>query len=237
MARDAVLRLIIPANVGGPLDDIHGPYPLGDGQIEVTGGGTRYRQAQRDRRKDLNDVEGIDLWRLSVPVFLDNATGVPNPTVRARSLMPQIKDLYELWRPPEQSAEPPRLQVDLGGSVVCDMHNMPGLLWRIDSIEQGERWANRDMRPIQQALTIKLVEDPGAGVLASDRLGRRQGASDARGGIQGARGTHAVAEGETLAQIARQHGVSVKRLAALNKIRDPARIRVGQRLRLPARKG
>ncbi|WP_167758903.1 polysaccharide deacetylase family protein [Thermaerobacter sp. FW80] len=45
---------------------------------------------------------------------------------------------------------------------------------------------------------------------------------------------HVVQRGETLYRIARRYGVSVQELARLNGLDDPARIRAGQRLRIPA---
>lgn len=43
---------------------------------------------------------------------------------------------------------------------------------------------------------------------------------------------HLVARGETLWQIARAHGVSVETIASANRLADPARLQVGQSLRL-----
>ncbi|WP_420428723.1 LysM peptidoglycan-binding domain-containing protein [Algiphilus sp.] len=45
---------------------------------------------------------------------------------------------------------------------------------------------------------------------------------------------HQVGSGETLSQIAARYGITTTELAALNGIRDPRRLRAGQRLRLPA---
>jgi murein DD-endopeptidase MepM/ murein hydrolase activator NlpD len=42
-----------------------------------------------------------------------------------------------------------------------------------------------------------------------------------------------VVPGDTLGSIARKHGVRVGDLATLNNITDPAKIRVGQALKLP----
>lgn len=47
-------------------------------------------------------------------------------------------------------------------------------------------------------------------------------------------GTHVVRSGETLASIARQHGVSASALARANGIANPDLIRVGQRLVIPS---
>lgn len=47
-------------------------------------------------------------------------------------------------------------------------------------------------------------------------------------------GIHTVVPGDTLGSIARKYGVRVGDLATLNTITDPAKIRVGQELKLPA---
>lgn len=46
---------------------------------------------------------------------------------------------------------------------------------------------------------------------------------------------HVVQKGETPSAIARRHGVSVEALLALNGVDDPTKLRIGQRLVLPAR--
>jgi lipoprotein NlpD len=46
---------------------------------------------------------------------------------------------------------------------------------------------------------------------------------------------HVVQKGETPTAIARRHGVSVEALLALNGVDDPTKLRIGQRLVLPAR--
>lgn len=51
--------------------------------------------------------------------------------------------------------------------------------------------------------------------------------------MDAAGGTHTVASGETLGQIARLYGVSVNALSAANGISDPDRIYAGQTLRIP----
>lgn len=71
-------------------------------------------------------------------------------------------------------------------------------------------------------LTALLVGCAGSGIFApvSDISDRGVG------------GTYRVQAGDTLSSIARDTGVSVERLAALNNISNPSMIRVGQRLRL-----
>lgn len=47
---------------------------------------------------------------------------------------------------------------------------------------------------------------------------------------------HKIRSGESLSTIARRHGSSAKRLAKLNGIRDPHKIRIGQVIKIPPRK-
>jgi LysM repeat protein len=58
--------------------------------------------------------------------------------------------------------------------------------------------------------------------------------ASARPAPRAGEGTHTVAPGDTLGSIARKHGVRVGDLATLNNITDPAKIRVGLSLKLPA---
>lgn len=46
--------------------------------------------------------------------------------------------------------------------------------------------------------------------------------------------THTVASGESLSRIANRYGVSVREIQQLNNITDPNKIRIGQKLKLPA---
>jgi LysM repeat protein len=46
--------------------------------------------------------------------------------------------------------------------------------------------------------------------------------------------THTVAKGETLTQIAKQYGVSVEEIEALNKIGDAKKLQAGQTIKIPA---
>jgi LysM repeat protein len=55
----------------------------------------------------------------------------------------------------------------------------------------------------------------------------------ARPAPQASDATHTVVPGDSLGSIARKHGVRVGDLATLNNITDPAKIRVGQTLKLP----
>ncbi|MGH2684604.1 MAG: LysM peptidoglycan-binding domain-containing M23 family metallopeptidase [Actinomycetota bacterium] len=52
-----------------------------------------------------------------------------------------------------------------------------------------------------------------------------------------ATGGHTIRRGETLSEIARDHGVTIQALAAANGIPNPDRIRAGQRLTIPGQAG
>lgn len=61
---------------------------------------------------------------------------------------------------------------------------------------------------------------------------RRAAASVAASGLPNA--THTVARGETLASIAKSRGLKAADVAQWNSVRDPRRLRIGQKLRLTA---
>ena len=55
------------------------------------------------------------------------------------------------------------------------------------------------------------------------------------GGSSEVQATHKVVSGETLGEIAARYGVSANAIASLNNLSNPNRIRIGQKLRIPAR--
>lgn len=74
-------------------------------------------------------------------------------------------------------------------------------------------------------------------VLPADATGVPAPASAASGSgasVRAGSGTYTVVPGDTLGVIARRHSVKVGDLALLNNITDPAKLRVGQVLKLPA---
>lgn len=77
----------------------------------------------------------------------------------------------------------------------------------------------------------KLVIPGNALPVASASAGS---AAPAASGPRAGSGTYTVAPGDTLGTIARRHGVKSGDLATLNTITDPAKLRVGQVLKLPA---
>jgi membrane-bound lytic murein transglycosylase D len=83
------------------------------------------------------------------------------------------------------------------------------------TVAQIRRWNGLNRRSfIREGQTLKI---------------HKRGTSSG-GGAGGLEVTHVVESGETLGGIARRHGVSTKQLMALNDIKDPRRVRAGQRL-------
>lgn len=74
-------------------------------------------------------------------------------------------------------------------------------------------------------------------VLPADATGVPAPASTSSGSgasVRAGSGTYTVVPGDTLGAIARRHGAKVGDIALLNNITDPAKLRVGQVLKLPA---
>jgi LysM repeat protein len=55
-------------------------------------------------------------------------------------------------------------------------------------------------------------------------------------GTQSGTGTHKVEKGDTLSSIAKAHGTTVAKLTSLNSLADPDKLKVGQVLKVPAKK-
>jgi LysM repeat protein len=74
---------------------------------------------------------------------------------------------------------------------------------------------------------------PGNSLPVSSSAAAAVEAPPAKPAPQAGDATHTVVPGDTLGSIARKHGVRVGDIATLNNITDPAKIRVGQALKLP----
>jgi len=91
----------------------------------------------------------------------------------------------------------------------------------------GERKAPEPAAPPATLAPDTTVQPPSSPPPVAPMAAPAPAASPAAAG-----GTYVVAAGDTLYGIARKHGVSGKDLARWNRIKDPQRMRVGQKLRL-----
>lgn len=189
----------------------------------------------RPRRKSLTQWDGIDPLPLVLSLILD---GVADDT----TVEPDCDALERMAQPVAEGTEPPLVR-----TTGVLPHSATD--WIIALLEwDPEPIYSRSGYRTRQEVTVHLVE-----YVADDRLSdqpaaeraRRQAAQKAAAAAKasGARSTqqtkaklYVVRSGDTLASIAARVLGSYKRwpeLAALNGLRDPDTLHVGQTLRLP----
>ena len=117
-----------------------------------------------------------------------------------------------------------------------------GLLKRADpvhTVSSGEalsRIAKRYGVTVQQLIAANGIRDPNR-IRVGQRLkipGKASAAPVAAPAKPASEAEHVVASGDALSRIAKSNGVTVQQLMEANGIKDPNRIRVGQRLKIPA---
>ena len=90
-------------------------------------------------------------------------------------------------------------------------------------------WMGRSLLGLILALGLSLWVCPALTASASDARGKEAAQSGAT--------VHVVAAGETLSVIAARYGVTIAALVEANKLEDPDRLAIGQRLVIPPRAG
>lgn len=98
-----------------------------------------------------------------------------------------------------------------------------------DNLTRIARKHRVSIRAIAAANGIKNMN-----LIQKGRLLRIPGSTPVAAKVPSVSGVHKIARGENLGQIARKYGTSVKNLVALNAIGNPALVRAGQTLKVPA---
>jgi hypothetical protein len=196
-------------------------FTLDDPPPMRTGGMDGWTEQARGRRRALLVFDGPGAVGQDINVALD-AFGEDRDQ-RLPSVRRQWQVLRALWSLPHPGSPPPL--ATLAGKLV----------WGANEQDETSDWALRGMTASEQRhdnQTGELVRWIGTlsfSQRAASEIVRITGAPNA-----GAR-IHVVKTGETLASIARAEKVKATDITRANgdKIRDPRRVKVGDRLRLP----
>ncbi|RIL05534.1 MAG: lytic transglycosylase [Proteobacteria bacterium] len=184
------------------------------------------------REMNLGLRDGVWNGRIAVPsgyaMRLPRVAGRPSAEQLAAAL-PRM----EAERPARAKASASKHRVRRGEtlSLVARRYGVP-----LASLARANGLRTTSKLKIGQTLKI-----PGTLIAPSERPSRAAAAkaskatkaSKAKASKAKAARSHTVRRGETLTQIARRSGVSVKQLAAANGISPSTRVRTGQRLRIP----
>lgn len=179
-----------------------------------TGGFGGWQTISRPHRKSLTEWQGIDPLELTFSVIFDGGPDLSSVESDCLTL--------EQMAQPDGTTPPPTVTVT--GAVP---HS--DLVWVIDALafDPAPAYSKSGYR-IRQEATVTLKEYVSADLVKS-------AAETARGKVTTAK-SYIVKKGDTLLSIAAAQLGDFTRwtdIAALNGIRDPNRITVGQRLRLP----
>lgn len=204
--------------------DLAAVFALGDSAPSLTSGYDGWAEQQRGRRRALLVFQGPPVWSQDVPVAID-AFGEDRGEKLA-GVRRQLQLLRALYALPHPGASPPL--ATLAGKT----------LWLTDEHDVTANWALRGMTQTQEPQrdndTGEVVQ--WIGTLSFSQSVARDVLRITSGPNAGMR-IHVVKPSETLASIARAEHVKVSLITRADgsKIRDPKRVKVGDRLRLPRR--
>jgi hypothetical protein len=215
---------------------------------DVTDGYGGWQEVTRPRRTPITTWTGSPALKMSLPILLD---GWPQD----RSVEREIAQLQQMATPTASDGDPPRVHVEATGSAVPYTKRV----WVIASLAFGDALMNTAGNRVRQQVTLSLLEYVHDVYLAersaANRRRHKKTTAKTRRGAKSKRHvvrhsgkpktktktlTGAVAvdfgAGEDLLSIAARELGDADRwveIAALNGIRDPRAIAVGQVLRLP----
>jgi LysM repeat protein len=103
-----------------------------------------------------------------------------------------------------------------------------------DGIQNALNQVGQEMVSLRTQMT-KVEEAAKKPAPAAAPATAKNGAASAPTGVRNADGTYTIAAGDTLATVARKFGVRLDSILAENPGIEPNRLRVGQKIRIPAR--
>lgn len=210
---------------------------LGDGTGNPTGGYGGWSIKTRPRRRGFTIWDGNEPLQIDIPILInhEDRDGVSGERdCRQLESMAGANKGFTM-------REPPLIWFDSGGVVSHDLTDNPNQDWVITNIQWGDcektTYGNR-WRQAATVTVMQFVEDDALkNVSAAQRRKGNKTAAKRGSRLKGAKHKiHTVKKGETLGKIAKTELGSAKRwheIAQLNGIRDPQKLKVGEKLRLP----
>ncbi|MEO6205215.1 MAG: LysM domain-containing protein [Mycobacteriales bacterium] len=199
-------------------------------QITQGGGVGGWVEVPHPKRPASTEYDGQPLRTLEVPLMFDGW--------RTGADVEEPLRILDVWgRIPPGRREPAVLQVEYG--------TLTSLRWVVQDLAWGPELRNSKGRRVRAEVTVSLLEHrdavialtPVQAVKAPATSAATPGRPSSGAAVAPSGKTYTVRSGDTLSRIAQsQLGAAAKwpALARLNGLRDPDRLTVGQRLRLPS---
>lgn len=196
-------------------------------QVVRHGGGPRWAVLERPTRRDTLEFRGLAPFRYQLTVLFD---GYPSTNIE-----PALRTLHRMGQPvdgPNSGTNPPLLQLDYGIGRNLRYVIDGDIEYDEDVVEHLPSGAR-----CRQLVRIPLLHYAAAtAVLTPVERAKARRKSKNKGKGNRAKKVYVVKTGDTLARIAQRELGDHRRfneIAKLNKLSNPDRIKVGQRLRLP----
>jgi hypothetical protein len=195
---------------------------LGDGLVVSSGGGGGWEEIARPRKRPIVSWTAGVAYRLAVPILLDRF-------VENRTVQPDIDLLEAMARGFKGATGPSPVRVVLPGG----QPHSAKVDWVIEDIAwEGEERGSRSGRRTRATGTVTLLE-----FTADELVSKAPAGKFRRDSNPGDRPrTYVWKKGDTLAKVAQRllgDKDRAREIAKLNKVRDPSRIDVGDKLKIP----
>jgi nucleoid-associated protein YgaU len=202
--------------------------------IDGFGGG--YTVTPRKRRRSLTDFDTLNPIRIQIEMMFDRFA-------QRESVEKEIRTLEKMGAIPDESSEPPHLIYDAGGSGPHDKKRAKHNRW---VISEPIVWSQQKWHPKRRFRTRIMATVVLQQVVQDKHLKLRKKAKKKKPGFDKndkckerkdpRKKFYTVKKGDTLAKIAaRFYGDSDcwKKIARANDIRDPKKVKVGKKIKLP----
>lgn len=193
--------------------------------IDRSGGVGGWGIRRRPGTDSAIEWEGVPERRLEFTLIFDGFASGRMIDGRPGVIEEECRLLRSMATEREKNKPPPELSFDYGPVG-------RGRTWVIDDLVEGDEQRNAKLERVYQEFRVRLIEHV-AGAVSLTPVGK---AKAKKGGGASKKRVYIVKAGDTLSSIAARKLGKASRwreIAKMNNIRDPNRIKIGQRLKLP----
>lgn len=188
--------------------------PLGEKPPTLSNGFGGWKTIDRPRRVAFTEWDGSQPFRMDLPLMLEGG---------GQDVGGAVSQLNQMAQVPLGATEPPTVR--LVGIIFGALEAWD---WVIEDIAYDETVRDENGTTVRQPCSVKLLQ-----YVKADRIQRVAGKKKT---TPAKYRTYTIKRGDTLQKIAKKLLKNTKRwkeLATLNKIRDPKKLRVGSKIKVP----